>query len=133
MKSKNFSTVWVFILVFFCFTVAADGQTIFGGMEHSLSICDDHTVMAWGRNTYGQLGTGNNTNRNVPVQITSLTGIKAVNGGRYHSLALKNDGTVWAWGRNVNGALGNGSNTESNVPVRVGSLSGMIAISGGEE
>ena len=79
----------------------------------------------------GQLGNGTNTDSNVPVQVSSLTGITAIAGGGDHSLALKNDGTVWAWGWNGYGQLGNGTNTDSNVPVQVSSLTGIIAIAGG--
>ena len=55
-------------------------------VHHSLALTDDGTVVAWGRNDYGQ--------STVPA------GLKAVQiaGGVYHSLALTDDGTVVAWG-----------------------------------
>jgi len=71
----------------------ANAQTIAGGYEHSLAVCNNNTVRAWGNNQYGQLGNGNNTDSNVPVQVTSLTGITAIAVGYNHSIALKNDGT----------------------------------------
>src|SRR5207237_239791 len=69
-----------------------------------------------------QLGDGNNNSSNVPVQVSSLTGIVAIAGGEVHSLALKNDGTVWAWGNGIYGELGPGSPSDSNVPVQVTGL-----------
>ena len=104
---------------------------ISGGGLHSLSLKDDSTVWAWGRNLEGQLGNSTNTNSNVPVQVNSLTGITAVAGGGYHSLALKSDSTVWVWGSNIYGQLGNGTTTSSNVPLQVSSLTGVVAIAAG--
>jgi Bacterial Ig-like domain/Regulator of chromosome condensation (RCC1) repeat len=86
---------------------------------------------AWGRNNIGQLGDGTTTDRNSPVQVSSLSGITTVAGGELHSLALKNDGTVWAWGHNRAGQLGDGTNTERNSPVQVANLSGVTAIAAG--
>src|SRR5947207_12458875 len=98
-------------------------QTISGADLHSLALCSDSTVTAWGYNDYGQLGNGNTNTTIVPVQVSVLSGITAIAGGANHSLALKNDGTVWAWGWNLNGQLGNGTTTNSNVPVQVSALS----------
>ena len=67
---------------------------------HSLALKNDSTVWAWGENEYGQLGNGTFTNNNLPVNVTSLTGVSFVAGGDEHSLAVKNDGTVWAWACN---------------------------------
>ncbi len=106
-------------------------QTISGGGYHSLALCSDSTVRAWGDNGIGQLGNGTFTTSNVPVQVSVLSGITAIAAGAGHSLALKNDGTVRAWGSNSFGQLGNGTNTDSNVPVQVSAISGITAITGG--
>ena len=94
------------------------------GSSHSVALCSDGTIAAWGNDTYGQLGDGTNNNSNVPVAVTAsgvLSGqtVVAVAAGFNHSLALCADGTVVAWGMNSAGQLGNGSNTSSNVPVAV--------------
>jgi hypothetical protein len=102
-----------------------------GDGGHSLALKNDGTVWAWGDNEYGELGNGTNTNSNVPVQVSGLTGITAIAGGVVHSIAVKNDGTVWAWGNNGNGQLGNGTNTNSNLPVQVSGLTGVTSIAGG--
>jgi Regulator of chromosome condensation (RCC1) repeat len=92
----------------------------------------DGTVWAWGGNNYGQLGDNSTTQRNVPVQVSGLSGVTAIAVGSaaFHSLALKSDGTVWAWGSNATGQIGNNSLTDSHVPVQV--LSGVTAIAAGD-
>ena len=69
-----------------------------------------------GYNAYGQLGDGTTTLRNTPVQISGLTGVKAVAAGNMHSLAVKSDGTVWAWGDNANGQLGDDTLSSATRP-----------------
>ena len=61
------------------FTFGGGIATVAGGFHHSVFLKSDGTVWACGRNTDGQLGNGNNTNSNVPLQITGLCGPTAVN------------------------------------------------------
>jgi hypothetical protein len=106
------------------------------GEGHSLALCSDGTVAAWGRNQAGQLGNQSLTNSNVPVAVTTsgaLAGKKvvAIAAGGNHSLALCSDGKVMAWGDNLSGDLGNGKTTRSTSPVAVkstGALSGKTVI-----
>ena len=82
---------------------------IAAGVDYSLALKNDGTVVAWGANDYGQ--------SRVPQ---GLSGVTAISAGLYHSLALKNDGTVVAWGWNEYG--------QSAVPA---GLSGVTAIAAG--
>ncbi len=122
------------------------GKTIIAistGGGHSLALCSDGTVAAWGSNSFGELGNNGATASTVPVAVHSsgvLAGktIIAVTAGSYHSLALCSDGTLAAWGRNDNGQLGNNSTINSKVPVIVrntGLLLGktVIQISAGDD
>jgi alpha-tubulin suppressor-like RCC1 family protein len=81
-----------------------------GGGGHSLALKEDGTVVAWGANTNGQLGIGNNEQKTAPVlvefQDTASPVVAIAAGGLSFSLALKQDGSVWAWGTNNNGQLG---------------------------
>ena len=112
------------------------------GGSHTLALCSDGTLAAWGSNNYGQLGNGTTTNSNVPVAVsttgTALAGktIIAIAAGTSHSMALCSDGTVASWGYNSSGQLGNNSTVNSNVAVAVvttGVLSGktVVALSAG--
>ncbi|HWR69324.1 MAG TPA: regulator, partial [Desulfomonilia bacterium] len=74
---------------------------------------------AWGSNLFGELGTGDNLPRGLPVQVgldRNWTGVAA---GYNHTIGLRSDGTIWAWGLNANGQLGNGTFASSSTPVRV--------------
>src|SRR5436190_14382209 len=106
-------------------------QVIAAGQNHSLAVCSDGTAQSWGYNMEQQLANGNNLNSNVPVQVTSLTGIVAVAGGYKHSLFLKSDGTVWACGWGGNGQLGDTAIIGSDTAMQVSSLTGITAIAAG--
>ncbi|HQF39427.1 MAG TPA: choice-of-anchor Q domain-containing protein, partial [Opitutaceae bacterium] len=122
-------------------TGALAGKTVVAvalGFEHSLALCSDGTVAAWGRNMGGQLGNNSTTSSSVPVAVSMIGGTSALAGktvvavaaGESYSLALCSDGTVAAWGRNSFGQLGNNSTTDSLVPVAVNTASGTSALSG---
>jgi len=121
------------------------GKTILSlaaGLRHSLALCSDGTLAAWGLNGDGQFGNGTRTASNIPVAAGTtgiLTGkrVVAISAGTDFSLALCSDGTLAAWGLNSNGVLGNGTTTSSNDPVAVnlsGSLAGktVVAVSAGD-
>ena len=108
---------------------------------HTLALCADGTVAAWGDSYYGQLGVAGLRSSNVPVRVNpsgALAGkrVIAVDAGRIHSLALCDDGTLAAWGENSAGQLGNNTTVTSALSVQVdagGVLAGqrVVAISAG--
>lgn len=102
-----------------------------GGVVHTLALNGNGSVMAYGRNLYGQLGDGTSTNRWAPVPVLGLDDALAVSAS-HHSLALRANGTVWAWGRNNFGQLGDGTTTDRWVPAPVPGLTGVVAIACGE-
>ncbi|MGG4400726.1 S-layer homology domain-containing protein [Paenibacillus amylolyticus] len=118
-----------------------------GGLA-SMALKSDGTLVAWGRNDFGQL--------NVPLGLSEVV---AIDVGYFHTLALKSDGTVVGWGNNSVGQLnvpaglndvvaiatgsnhslalksdntligwGNNANGQTNVPVVV---DGVVAIAAG--
>ena len=106
---------------------------IAAGRWHTCALVSGGKVKCWGRNGYGQLGDGTNTERRVkPVTVSGLSGATAIAAGRYHTCALVSGGKVKCWGWNRYGQLGDGTNTERRVkPVTVSGLSGVTAIAAG--
>ncbi|WP_028183214.1 RCC1 domain-containing protein [Salinispora arenicola] len=94
---------------------------IAAGDEHSLALTSTGTVLAWGRNRFGQLGDETNTSRSTPVTVSlpPNTTVTAIAAGHTHSLAITSAGTALAWGRNFSGQLGDGTTNDSNKPVAV--------------
>ncbi len=105
------------------------------GENHSLALLEDGTVVAWGANSSGQLGDGEESGAksDVPVPVEGLSHVKAIAAGAEFSLALLDNGTVMAWGANEAGELGDGSFGESDVPVPVRGLTNVAAIAAGGE
>jgi len=114
------------------------------GSSHSLALTSDGSVLAWGDNTYGQLGDGTTTQRNIPVQVRGPNGsgfladIVALAASDGHSLAIKTDGTLWGWGQNGHGEAGDGLGQQDRKhPIQVvgtggvGFLMGISGASGG--
>jgi len=85
---------------------------IAGGQLHTIALCSDGTLAAWGFNTFGELGNGNTANSFIPVSVkatgTPLTGKKVVKlgVGGGHAVAVCSDGTIASWGSNASGQLG---------------------------
>lgn len=133
----------------------AQNLSFSGGYQHSVLLCQNHTVWTAGINENGELGRGFTSGAGVGLnslgQVVTgaqadpsgfLQGIKQVDAGSgRHTLALTCDGKVFAWGVNGSGQLGNGNTTTSNSPVKVltgaqgdpsGFLSNVVFISGGD-
>ena len=85
------------------------------GYHHTLAICNEGKLWAWGRNNQGQLGLGDTTNRRAPVEVpmpaTAGAEWLAVAAGENFTVALCGDGILWSWGNNAFGQLGIGSTT----------------------
>jgi alpha-tubulin suppressor-like RCC1 family protein len=106
------------------------------GQGHACARTSDGVLYCWGDNTYGQLGDGTTTNRNVPAPVSLGRGgasvVTAVAAGGSHTCAVTFDGAAKCWGANDHGQLGDNSTQDRAQPVDVvGLSSGAIAISAG--
>lgn len=109
------------------------------GLNFTVALKQNGTVWSFGKNDLGQLGSGDNVNKNEPVAVKcanstdELKNIKQISSGYYHSVALSDDGKIYTWGSNAKGQLGNGSNTNSNFAVEVQGLNNIIKVEACEE
>jgi alpha-tubulin suppressor-like RCC1 family protein len=102
---------------------------IAAGQSHTLALRVDGTVVAWGSNSTGQLGTGATPAQTAtPVAVSGLTNVVAIAAGSAHSMVLKADGTVLAFGYNSFGQVGDGTTATRTTPVVVPAPAGITAI-----
>ena len=101
---------------------------------HSLGIraSGQNTLWAWGNNTFGQLGLGDNgynTDRNTPAPLNA-SHWNTIATGDNDSFAI-NNGALFAWGLHDYGRLGLGETTDKNTPTQVGTWSDWLTIAAG--
>ncbi len=83
---------------------------------------DDGTVWCWGFNLEGQLGDGTTTDRDYPVQVSSITDAVDIYVGMLTARAVvKQRKDLKCWGDNY---VGDGSSTDSATPVNVTEING---------
>jgi alpha-tubulin suppressor-like RCC1 family protein len=116
---------------------------ISAGENHSLALLVNGTVLAWGENGYGQLGTGSVITTTPPAcyclppaPVAGLAGVRAISAGGYTSMALLGDGSGRAWGENFYGQVGNGETTKGGcqcipTPTAIAGLAGAQDIAAG--
>lgn len=77
------------------------------GLHHTLLLSAAGAVLAFGSNSYGQLGVGDLCPRGAPTPLVTLDEVVTrVAAGGYHSAALTASGRVFTWGNNAKGQLG---------------------------
>ena len=74
---------------------------------------------------FGQLGNESTNQSRIPVNVSNLTGIKAITTRANHTCSLLTDGTVKCWGYNNNGQLGDLTTIDRPYPI--------VAYSGAKE
>ena len=91
-----------------------------GGL-HTCALDNLGAVYCWGSNNQGQLGLGNNTQSNVPIQVTlpSSTRAVALSSGDAHTCAILDDASISCWGYNNNGQVGDGTTDSRQSPTSV--------------
>lgn len=100
------------------------------GENHNIALDLTGKVYTWGRNNYGQLGTGDQI-ATKPVEVTLPEAIVKVAAGNNTSFAIGESGNVYAWGYNQNGELGIGTYRSITTPTKVPNIEGAIDIAGG--
>ena len=86
-----------------------------GGL-FTVCVDDEGFIWSFGRNKYGQLGTGNKTDFNVPQKILDIPPVVSVSCGDDHTLIITNDDNLWSCGRNDEGQLCYGNTEDRSKP-----------------
>lgn len=84
------------------------------GAGHSCALVDGGSVLCWGRNHYGQLGTGAavvDPGVPTPTAVAAITDAVAIAAGDWHTCVVHATGAASCWGHENYGALGNGEDT----------------------
>jgi alpha-tubulin suppressor-like RCC1 family protein len=112
---------------------ANNWKSVINGTYQKTALKTDGTLWAWGANSFGQLGNGNNDNTNpnnyIPTQVGTASNWKSVSAGSNFNIALKIDGTLWAWGSNEIGQLGDGTTINRYSPIQIGIANNWIVAS----
>jgi alpha-tubulin suppressor-like RCC1 family protein len=102
----------------YTFTLAPE-TTVYKKVYSRFAIDSTDKLWAWGGNAYGQLGTGNTTTQEEPIQIGTDTNwlgvfesVIPVSTAQDFAIVQKINGTIWSAGRNNKGQLGLGDTTD---------------------
>ena len=94
----------------------------------ALTAADD--AHCWGFNSFGRLGDGTTTNRNVPTAMTGGLTFGSVELGTAHGCGVTTDSTAYCWGTALGGVLGTGTTPPDDCGGFACTLS-PVAVSGG--
>ena len=100
------------------------------GQFFTVCVDDEGFIWSFGKNNYGQLGTGNKTNFNVPQKLLNIPPVFSVACGSEYTLMITTDSNLWSWGRNYDGQLCNGNTKDRSKPQKT-SFSNISKISTG--
>lgn len=115
-------------------TAATTNKTAIRTLNWSIAAASNK-LWAWGWNSYGRLGLGDQVNKNSPVQVGSMVNWQTPAAATEFNLVVKVDGTLWVWGRNDRGQLGvaSGDRTNRLSPTQVGAMTNWKIASGGSQ
>ena len=109
-----------------------------GGGYQVCALLADATIQCWGRNDYGQLGTGTaGADQSTPQTVSGITNATSVGSGNGWSCAALAAGNPQCWGFNYYGALAqgfrDGINTARPTPLDAAPFAGAVyfAMGGG--
>ena len=99
----------------------------------TITISDDGTAHAFGRNKEGELGLGHNNDVSLPTPIPNLPQINMISCGINFTVCVDCEGFIWSFGENHSGQLGTGNTTYINVPQKILSIPPVLFVSCGGE
>lgn len=107
--------------------------SIAAGNGFSMALTNKGNVYAWGDNTHGQLGLGDETEVATPKKL-AIANVRQISVGEDHTLFLQMNGTVYATGNYKHNKLGiYNLSGDLRIPTKVPSFLGasVVAVSAG--
>ena len=109
-----------------------DAVQIAAGQFHACAVRATGTVVCWGHNFFGALGTPGGQDSSVPVAVPGLAKVVQVAGGLESSYAVTAAGLVYSWGGNFSGQLGDGTTTNRFTPQPIVGLTNVVQVAGSQ-
>jgi alpha-tubulin suppressor-like RCC1 family protein len=107
--------------------VRAATPMVSSSSSHTLALKADGTVVAWGTDREGALGTGRPLVSNVPVKVAGLPKVVSLAGRNGYVLAIDGAGRVWSWGDPA-GPLGPRGGVPATVPAPVAGVADVAMV-----
>ena len=101
------------------------------GYHQSLFLDSEGNVYSVGKNAYGNLGLGHNTNRHVLSKIVNIPPIQTISCVDASCYLIDFEGNLWTFGNNEHEQLGHGHITNINTPKVINTLKDIQEISYG--
>ena len=92
------------------------------GSAQSLFLDSEGNVFSVGKNVYGSLGLGHNTNQNELNKIPNIPPIQIISCVGPSCYLIDFEGNLWSFGFNFKGQLGHGDKTHLNTPKIINTL-----------
>ena len=74
-----------------------DATAVFADGNYSMAIVTDGSLLAWGDNSYGQLGNGTIMDSHYPIKVMYDVAAVSLTGGRAMAITTNND--IYSWGK----------------------------------
>jgi len=133
MKTNiRYSFLLILSLCFFNINVFGQAWVkVSAGGFFSVALDSKGKIYTCGANSYGQLGTGDTSNRLSYTQVGTDSDWADISAGGWHVLALKRNGKLYAWGSNQYAQSGGSVPGNILTPTQVGTDSDWLYICGG--
>ncbi len=114
--------------------IGTNAVAIKAGGVHTCALLQGGSLQCWGRNNYGGIGDGSNTDRLSPVSVAGLSvGVASVSLGNWFSCVMTTGGGVRCWGDNRFGQIGGGMPgwaATAQAPVSLGTSASAVNVGG---
>jgi len=107
-------------------------RLIIAGFAHTCAVTPANEAFCWGRNGYGTVGDGTNTDQVLlPSKVKGMHSWRRVVAGGNHTCGVTTDNRAFCWGQNDRGQLGINTFTNRNTPVAVAGGISFVQVTAG--